>query len=84
MLAKNVTVNNEYGLNATESIKLTNIASGFQSDVFISSNSRRVNAKSIMGVMMLAACNGANIKIETIGIDSEEAMDAIVNFFNKC
>ncbi|AFZ83543.1 phosphocarrier protein [Candidatus Kinetoplastibacterium blastocrithidii TCC012E] len=83
MLSKNVTVNNEYGLNATESIKLTNIASSFQSDVFISSNSRRVNAKSIMGVMMLAACNGTNIKIETNGIDSEEAMDAIVDFFNK-
>jgi phosphocarrier protein len=68
---------NKLGLHARASAKLTQVASRFQSDVHIARNGRRVNAKSIMGVMMLAAGKGSKVMLETSGPDEEEAMDAL-------
>jgi phosphocarrier protein len=68
---------NKLGLHARASAKLTQLASAFKSDVWLSRSGRRVNAKSIMGVMMLAAGKGATVMIETEGDDAEAALDAI-------
>ena len=78
MITKTVTISNKLGLHARASAKLTKLASSFRSDVFMSRNSRRVNAKSIMGVMMLAAGLGSEVGIETDGEDEVAAMDALV------
>lgn len=72
-----VEIINKLGLHARASAKLTQLATGFESDVWMSRNGRRVNAKSIMGVMMLAAGKGARIVIETEGADADAAMTAI-------
>ena len=69
---------NKLGLHARASAKLTQLAGGFESEVWMSRNGRRVNAKSIMGVMMLAADKGARILIETEGADAEAAIQAIL------
>ncbi len=69
---------NKLGLHARASAKLTQLASSFKSEVMLSRNNRRVNAKSIMGVMMLAAAKGTTISIETLGEDEAAAMQAIV------
>ncbi len=69
---------NKLGLHARASAKLTQTASGFGSDVWLERNGRRVNAKSIMGVMMLAAGLGTEIVLETDGEQEREAMDAMV------
>ena len=69
---------NKLGLHARASAKLTQLASGFQSDIWLTRNGRRVNAKSIMGVMMLAAGKGATIGIETNGADADAALQAIL------
>ncbi|HUX25940.1 MAG TPA: HPr family phosphocarrier protein [Burkholderiales bacterium] len=68
---------NKLGLHARASAKLTQLASGFQSDIWLTRNGRRVNAKSIMGVMMLAAGKGATIGIETMGSDADAALRSI-------
>ncbi len=68
---------NKLGLHARASAKLTQLASSFKSEVMLSRNNRRVNAKSIMGVMMLAAAKGTTINIETKGADEVEAMQAL-------
>ena len=68
---------NKLGLHARASAKLTQVASAFASEVWLSRNGRRVNAKSIMGVMMLAAAKGTTINIETDGPDEEAAMTAL-------
>jgi phosphocarrier protein len=68
---------NKLGLHARASAKLTQLASGFKSEVWLSRNGRRVNAKSIMGVMMLAAGKGASITVEAEGADAEAALAAI-------
>ena len=68
---------NKLGLHARASAKLTQLASRFQSDVHLARNGRRVNAKSIMGVMMLAAGKGAKVTLETSGPDEDEAMNAL-------
>jgi phosphocarrier protein len=68
---------NKLGLHARASAKLTQVASGFQSEVWLSRNGRRVNAKSIMGVMMLAAGKGATVMVETEGADAEAALAAV-------
>ena len=68
---------NKLGLHARASAKLTQLASRFQSDVHLARNVRRVNAKSIMGVMMLAAGKGAKVTLETSGPDEDEAMNAL-------
>jgi len=68
---------NKLGLHARAAAKLTHIASGFQSDIWLSRSGRRVNAKSIMGVMMLAAGKGTKVKLEAEGADAEAALVAL-------
>ncbi|THF60750.1 HPr family phosphocarrier protein [Pseudothauera nasutitermitis] len=69
---------NKLGLHARASAKLTQTASSYQAEVWLERNGRRVNAKSIMGVMMLAASRGATITVETEGEDAQAALDAIL------
>jgi phosphocarrier protein len=78
MIKRVATISNKLGLHARASAKLTKLAGGFASDVHLSRNGRRVNAKSIMGVMMLAAGLGSEVEIETEGADEQAAMEAIV------
>lgn len=78
MQHREVEIINKLGLHARASAKLTQLAARFQSDVQMSRNGRKVNAKSIMGVMMLAAGKGSKVVIEIEGPDEREAMDAIV------
>ena len=82
MMKKNLVISNKLGLHARASAKLTKLASSFQCDVFLSRNDRRVNAKSIMGVMMLAAGIGATVELETSGEDEQAALDALVSLIN--
>jgi phosphocarrier protein HPr len=77
MIKTAITISNKLGLHARASAKLTKLAGSFRSDVHLSRNGRRVNAKSIMGVMMLAAGMGSEIEIETVGDDEQAAMDAL-------
>ena len=77
-----VEITNKLGLHARASAKLTQLAGKFQSEVWMSRNGRRVNAKSIMGVMMLAAARGTTVTIETSGPDEEEAMAALLALIN--
>ncbi|MCW5635349.1 MAG: HPr family phosphocarrier protein [Rubrivivax sp.] len=77
MITSQVTISNKLGLHARASAKLTKLAGGFQCDVHLTRNGRRVNAKSIMGVMMLAAGMGAEVEVETDGPDEREAMQAL-------
>ncbi len=77
MIKKTIPIVNKLGLHARASAKLTQAAGRFSSSVFLSRNGKRVNAKSIMGVMMLAAGKGATIDVETEGADEAEAMEAI-------
>jgi phosphocarrier protein len=74
---------NKLGLHARASAKLTQLASSFKCEVMLSRNNRRVNAKSIMGVMMLAAAKGATVNIETSGVDETEAMQALLDLINN-
>jgi phosphocarrier protein HPr len=69
---------NKLGLHARASAKLTQLAGGFQSEIWLTRNGRRVNAKSIMGVMMLAAGKGSTIGIQTEGSDADAALQAIL------
>jgi phosphocarrier protein HPr len=82
MLKRTITISNKLGLHARASAKLTQAASKFESGVWIARNGRRVNAKSIMGVMMLAAGMGSMIELETDGADEESAMATIEALFN--
>jgi phosphocarrier protein len=77
MLQREVEIINKLGLHARASAKLTQVAGRFEADVWLSRNARRVNAKSIMGVMMLAAAKGSTILIETDGPDEAEALRAV-------
>ena len=72
-----LTIVNKLGLHARASAKLTQVASGFKSEVWLARDGRRVNAKSIMGVMMLAAGKGAALTVEAEGADAEAALAAI-------
>ena len=78
MIKATVRINNKLGLHARASAKLSKLAGTFRADVSLSRNGRRVNAKSIMGVMMLAAGIGTEITIETDGEREQEAMDALL------
>jgi phosphocarrier protein len=78
MIKTRTTINNKLGLHARASAKLTKLAGTFPCDVFMSRGDRRINAKSIMGVMMLAAGMGIEIEIETIGEREQEAMEALL------
>ena len=77
MIRTPITISNKLGLHARASAKLTKLASSFACEVHLSRAGRRINAKSIMGVMMLAAGMGSEIEIETEGIDEHAAMDAL-------
>ena len=77
MIRSSITINNRLGLHARASAKLTKLAGGFKCDIHLSRNGRRVNAKSIMGVMMLAAGMGSQVDIEVEGVDAQDAMDAL-------
>jgi phosphocarrier protein len=74
---------NKLGLHARAAAKLTQLASGFQSEIWLTRNGRRVNAKSIMGVMMLAAGKGATIGIETEGSDADAALQALLQLIDE-
>ena len=77
MIKSKVLISNRLGLHARASAKLTKLAGGFQSEIHLTRNGRRVNAKSIMGVMMLAAGMGAEVEVEIDGVDEAAAMDAL-------
>ena len=77
MIKSTITISNKLGLHARASAKLTKLAGGFKSEIHLSRNARRVNAKSIMGVMMLAAGMGSEIEIEVDGADEQQAMSAL-------
>ena len=77
MLLQEVEIVNRLGLHARASAKLTQTAALYTSEVWVSRNGRRVNAKSIMGVMMLAAAKGSRITVETNGADEAPAMQAV-------
>jgi phosphocarrier protein HPr len=78
MQQREVEIINKLGLHARASAKLTQLAAKYQCEVALARNGRRINAKSIMGVMMLAAGKGSKVLLETDGPDEEEAMNAIV------
>ena len=77
MIRTSITISNKLGLHARASAKLTKLAGSFKCEVHLSRNARRVNAKSIMGVMMLAAGLGTEVELETDGADEEAAMQAL-------
>jgi phosphocarrier protein HPr len=82
MIKQEIEIINKLGLHARASSKLTQTASQFKSDVWIEKNDRKVNAKSIMGVMMLAAAKGSTITLEANGVDETVAMDALKALIN--
>jgi phosphocarrier protein HPr len=82
MIKTTATISNKLGLHARASAKLTKLAGSFASEVWMSRGERRVNAKSIMGVMMLAAGMGSTVEIETNGSDEQVAMDALLALIN--
>ncbi len=82
MQQQDVLIINKLGLHARASAKLTQLASSFKCEVMLSRNNRRVNAKSIMGVMMLAAAKGTTINIETNGEGEEAAMQGLIALIN--
>ena len=77
MPSAELTIANKLGLHARASAKLTQLASGFTAEIWLTRNGRRVNAKSIMGVMMLAAGKGASVTVEAEGADAEAALAAV-------
>ena len=79
MLQSKIEIVNKLGLHARASAKLTQLAGQFKSEVWLTRQGRKVNAKSIMGVMMLAAAKGTQVEIETNGADEEVAMKALTN-----
>jgi phosphocarrier protein len=84
MQQREIEIVNKLGLHARASAKLTPLAAKYQCDVSLARSGRKVNAKSIMGVMMLAAGKGSLIMLETDGPDETEAMDAIAVLIGDC
>jgi phosphocarrier protein HPr len=82
MIRTTLVISNKLGLHARASAKLTKLASSFKCEVFMTRNTRRVNAKSIMGIMMLAAGLGAEVELETEGEDEQQAAQAITALVN--
>jgi phosphocarrier protein HPr len=82
MIKTNTTISNKLGLHARASAKLTKLAGSFPCEVWVTRGERRVNAKSIMGVMMLAAGIGSEVTLETEGEREQEAMDALLALIN--
>ena len=83
MLEKEIVVSNKLGLHARASAKLVQLVQGFKSTVWLVSKGREVNAQSIMGVMMLAAGIGTPLTIRAEGVDEQQALDAVVNLFDR-
>ncbi len=83
MIKTEVEIINKLGLHARASTKLTQSASQFSSDIWIERNGRRVNAKSIMGVMMLAAAKGSSITLEATGEDETAAIESLLALINN-
>ena len=83
MLEREITISNKLGLHARASAKLVQLLQGYKSNAFLVFKGREVNAKSIMGVMMLAAGVGSPITLRTDGADEETVMDAMVDLFNR-
>ena len=82
MIEQEIEIINKLGLHARASAKLTQLAAKFQSDVWMTRNKRRVNAKSIMGVMMLAAGKGTKVLLEVEGADQQECFTALEQLIN--
>jgi phosphocarrier protein HPr len=82
MIKTSINISNKLGLHARASAKLTKLAGSFPCEVWIAKGSRRMNAKSIMGVMMLAAGIGSTVEIDTDGEREQEAMDALLALIN--
>ncbi|NLC36107.1 MAG: HPr family phosphocarrier protein [Alcaligenaceae bacterium] len=78
-----IVISNKLGLHARAAAKLTQVAGRFQSEVYIARGNQRVNAKSIMGVMMLAAGLGITVTVDTEGVDENEALEAIQKLFEN-
>lgn len=78
MIQQTITISNKLGLHARASAKLSKLAASFPCEVWLARGSRRINAKSIMGVMMLAAGIGSEVELETNGEREQEAMDALL------
>ena len=83
MISETVTIINKLGLHARAASKLVNCASQFESEVYLSRRDNRVNAKSIMGVMMLAASKGVELGLEIEGKDEQQCRDALVELINN-
>ena len=83
MIRSTATISNKLGLHARASAKLTKLAGSFQCEVHMSRNGRRINAKSIMGVMMLAAGLGSDVELETDGPDEQAAMQALLALIHE-
>ncbi|MDO8300748.1 HPr family phosphocarrier protein [Lacisediminimonas sp.] len=82
MIEKEVEIINKLGLHARASAKFTQLAAKYKSDVWMSRNTRRVNAKSIMGVMMLAAGKGSTVKLEVDGADEADCLEALLGLIH--
>ena len=82
MARADIEIPNKLGLHARASAKLTQLASSYESEVWMEKGPRRINAKSIMGVMMLAAGKGSMVVVETTGSDEQEALEAILKLIN--
>ena len=78
-----IVISNKLGLHARAAAKLTQLAGRYQSEIFIARGAQRVNAKSIMGVMMLAAGLGVTIKVDAVGDDAQQALDDIQSLFDN-
>ena len=83
MASAEATIVNKLGLHARASAKLTQVASNFQSEIWLTRSGRRVNAKSIMGVMMLAAAKGSVVLVEADGADAEAALGALLQLIQE-
>lgn len=84
MIKKEIEIVNKLGLHARASNRFTQVASRFQCEVWVTRKDRRVNGKSIMGLMMLAAAQGCMIELETDGVDENQAMQTLVELINDC
>ena len=82
MIRSTVTISNKLGLHARASAKLTKLAGSFKCEIHLSRNGRRINAKSIMGVMMLAAGLGSEVEIEAEGDDQQACLQALIALIN--
>jgi len=83
MVAQEIKIINEKGLHARAAAKLVNLASKYQSRIHLRKDSQISNAKSILGILILAACKGDVLELNVNGADEEEALVAIINLFNS-